>query len=70
MEPKRLELLTSCLQSICAANCATTPKFLESVYQINLYGLMLSFFAAMGIEPTFLSKLVGLEGLEPPTSRM
>ena len=68
MEMERFELLTPCLQGRCSPNWATPP--------LGSYSVPLCVFRLIGLsEPYLLSKglafkLMGLSGLEPPTSRL
>ena len=72
MEMERFELLTPCLQGRCSPSWATPPNFtmvnfdeVRIFFDVAAYSLY-----ARPRKNSKFAKLVGLSGLEPPTSRL
>ena len=72
VEMRRIELLTPCLQGRCSPSWATPPNFtLVNFDEVRIFFDVAAYsLYARPRKNSKFAKLVGLSGLEPPTSRL
>ena len=72
VEMRRIELLTPCLQGRCSPSWATPPNFtLVNFDEVRIFFDVVAYsLYARPRKNSKFAKLVGLSGLEPPTSRL
>ena len=72
VEMRRIELLTPCLQGRCSPSWATPPHFtLVNFDEVRIFFDVAAYsLYARPRKNSKFAKLVGLSGLEPPTSRL
>ena len=74
VEMRRIELLTPCLQGRCSPSWATPPNscwyFVKTTSAYTKYCLRCLSLSEQELLSFSVSLLVGLSGLEPPTSRL